>query len=556
MYTTMIKRESELPMLNSVEKSSISYYKVWLKEIFKPRYRRRTIYNKGAILILVWSFLATNLVYFIRYAATTTYSSLVYYIALSIGVLLIPVAGWLADVSYGRYKIVQWSMWTMWIGSMLLAGGLVIIQLLELQNGPYLKLVLIFLIPLGIGCGGFQANVIQFGVDQLVDASSDEVKVFIIWYVWTYISGQVTASLTLYYVSIDRYKLLSLSLLVCANLSVAMSTNLLCRNVLIREPSARNTFKMVHKVITYAVKNKQPRQRSAFTYWEDKIPSRIDLGKKKYGGPFTTEQVEDVKTLFRVLFIVLVVAALLGTTDEQYESTKIYFQNMLRFDDSHLSSYVYYNFYFIAGTVLIPLNEILIYPLFSRCLPGFNSYWKCIIGVLLYFFRYLILVALLTYTRQDLNVHLSNNSTVTVVPCIFYDSHSGPLNRTLDSRWIFLLEFLSISSVLFFYIGSIEFYCAQIPYTMKGLVVGIFYGLSGIFVLVSQSLSLPFKARSLAWGNDTLSCGFWYLITRMTCTVIMIVIAAVVMRCYKTRKREDILPNEHVFAEAYYSRDT
>jgi hypothetical protein len=90
---------------------------------------------------------------------------------------------------------------------------------------------------------------------------------------------------------------------------------------------------------------------------------------------------------------------------------------------------------------------------------------------------------------------------------------------------------------------------------MKGLVVGIFYGLSGLFVLVSQALSLPFKAQSLAWGIDTLSCGFWYLTTRMSCTVIIIVIVAVVMRCYKTRKREDLLPNEHIFAEAYYSRD-
>ena len=27
-----------------------------------------------------------------------------------------------------------------------------------------------------------------------------------------------------------------------------------------------------------------PVQRSAFTYWEDSIPARIDLGKSKYGG--------------------------------------------------------------------------------------------------------------------------------------------------------------------------------------------------------------------------------------------------------------------------------
>ena len=31
------------------------------------------------------------------------------------------------------------------------------------------------------------------------------------------------------------------------------------------------------------------------------IPSRIDLGKSNCGGPFTTEQVEDVKTFFGFL---------------------------------------------------------------------------------------------------------------------------------------------------------------------------------------------------------------------------------------------------------------
>ena len=55
----------------------------------------------------------------------------------------------------------------------------------------------------------------------------------------------------------------------------------------------------------YAIKNKQPRCRRAFTYCEDDLPSRIDFGKSKYGGPFTTEQVEDVKTFFRLLPIIL-----------------------------------------------------------------------------------------------------------------------------------------------------------------------------------------------------------------------------------------------------------
>ena len=46
---------------------------------------------------------------------------------------------------------------------------------------------------------------------------------------------------------------------------------------------------------------KIPVQRSAFTYCEDDLPSGLDLGKEKYGGCFTTEQVEDVKAFYGIL---------------------------------------------------------------------------------------------------------------------------------------------------------------------------------------------------------------------------------------------------------------
>ena len=38
--------------------------------------------------------------------------------------------------------------------------------------------------------------------------------------------------------------------------------------------------------------------------------SRLDLAKERYGGPFTTEQVEDVKSFWNILTILL---ALVGT---------------------------------------------------------------------------------------------------------------------------------------------------------------------------------------------------------------------------------------------------
>ena len=67
---------------------------------------------------------------------------------------------------------------------------------------------------------------------------------------------------------------------------------------------------MIWRVMKYAWKHKYPVRRSAFTYNENP-PSRLDLAKERYGGPFTTEQVEDVKSFWNILTILL---ALLGTS--------------------------------------------------------------------------------------------------------------------------------------------------------------------------------------------------------------------------------------------------
>jgi len=48
------------------------------------------------------------------------------------------------------------------------------------------------------------------------------------------------------------------------------------------------------------------------TYWEDTPVSRINLGKKNYGGPFTNEKVEDVKTFLRVSVLFFGVTFYLG----------------------------------------------------------------------------------------------------------------------------------------------------------------------------------------------------------------------------------------------------
>ena len=71
------------------------------------------------------------------------------------------------------------------------------------------------------------------------------------------------------------------------------------------EQASRKPLRLIYNVLKYSYNHKQPERRSALTYWESGIPSCIDLGKHKDGGPFTYEQVESVKTVFRLLLLMM-----------------------------------------------------------------------------------------------------------------------------------------------------------------------------------------------------------------------------------------------------------
>ena len=67
-------------------------------------------------------------------------------------------------------------------------------------------------------------------------------------------------------------------------------------------------------------------------------------------------------------------------------------------------------------------------------------------------------------------------------------------------------------------VGGIEFYCSQVPYSMKGLLLGSVYGMAFIIVGLFQLLVIPFSIKSVIWGVGTLSCEFWHQLTLYTIT--------------------------------------
>ena len=139
------------------------------------------------------------------------------------------------------------------------------------------------------------------------DASAENITCFLVWYVFS-IFGGFWVSKTLLPTRTTCVDPLSVWawIIPCLVPSVCMAIVcctifLLAPKYLIVEPKSPQSLKTIYCVLKFAAKHKVPINRSAFTYWEEDLPSRLDLGKLRYGGPFTTEQVEDVKTFFKIL---------------------------------------------------------------------------------------------------------------------------------------------------------------------------------------------------------------------------------------------------------------
>ena len=243
----------------------------------KPSYKPRRVKNKGAILVLVWNYLIMTIFRLLvnHYLAKYHY----YWVVLG---LTPPIAGWLADARIGRYKMIRCSIWIMWIAAVSATVSSVTAELVKMYASIDIKVKLVLLLFMATGLGAYQPNIIQFGLDQLQDASTTEITSFIVWYVWTILSAGLTADYVFTCLS-ERLGTIE-SLLVCSSLTLALTLLICCNQWLSKEPACANPFKHVYKVLKYAIKNKQPRHRSAFTYCEDEHPSRIDFGKNKYGG--------------------------------------------------------------------------------------------------------------------------------------------------------------------------------------------------------------------------------------------------------------------------------
>ena len=428
----------------------------------------------------------------------------------------------------------------LWI-AVIASNTIIALQYYYVKNAATSTILAVFTTIGVAGSAGIIVNSLQFGIDQLTDASSSEITSYISWYTWNFMLastiGVIFSNCLIRYTSLS-YFVLPLS---C---TLSILSDCCFSHWLVKEPVTNNPLKLIYQVLKYAVKNKYPRLRSAFTYWEDKPYSRIDLGKNKYGGPFTIEQVEDVKTFFRILAVFgfctpmfILFSSLQNLLDIQYLDNQF-----LHIKSCYYQTFIFHLDYIII-VFLVPVIEFTLYPLLMKCprCINFSTRGRFILGIFVIILYELHLLGIELVVTQTSDLH---NST-----CFYVNE------ETVSLYWLIPPKVLYGISAYILLTSSVEFIAAQAPYSMRGLLFGIGILLCGLSAALSILCYLLVKiSRKYYTQSNGANCELWFYGCILFFTIIILCAVFIVNMRYTLRRRDEDLPNEQKFAVDYYEK--
>ena len=316
---------------------------------------------------------------------------------------------------------------------------------------------------------------------------------------------------------------------------------------LVIEPAQHNNpVKLIWRVIKYAWKHKQPVRRSAFTFGESPL-SRLDLAKERYGGQFTTVQVEDVKSFLYILSILLGIFGY-GLLDTKSKILDQYLGVMRMKNSTHYnvmeSALLIYPLTIPYSLILfaVPLYQFIMVPFFSCFIPSMlKRMWIGLITVLVES----IMTSLISYMiNHDFgNASINEDICLSFIDNITFENRLQPDELTLPFYIMFVPQFFSGISTFLVVFTSIEFILAQGPRTMQGLLIGIWYMYFSIFCV------------HLTLASSPLGCSWEYYAIKTGVVFISVIVYTIAAYKYKYRQRNELSDvNERVIITEYTER--
>ena len=509
------------------------------------------VHSKGALVVLTTSILLSTTT-IMGGLLTKLIENFSYVIVAAVGLYYIsyPLLGLLGE-KWIRYKVLLIGIILLSVGFFISMATLVTLYFVHLNSIAVVGICLVVSFPYFFGYGIFQANVIQFGTDQLQFAPSQELSSFVYWVLYidffllalTLLSASMMKSFfykhSFYFIfsGIFGYGVL---IVIIAVLSFCCFK----RHLVIERAQHNNPIKLIWKVLRYAWTHKQPVRRSAFTYGEAP-PSRLDLCKERYGGPFTTVQVEDVKSFLHILSIVLTIFGY-GFLDTKSKISEHYLiinqhdaQNSLM--ESLLLTYPL-AVHSLVIVFAVPLYQFVIIPFFSHCIPSMlKRIWIGLVALLVES----IMTTLISYfmTKDIRNALIINNLCLNYTNNITFQNELQSDELTLPFYIMAIPQFFSGVSALLVHFTSFEFILAQGPRTMQGLLIGIWYINNSIFTI------------HLTVSNSSLGCEWEYYAFKTTVVFISVIVYTIAAYKYKYRQRNELSDvNERVIIAEYTER--
>ena len=326
-----------------------------------------------------------------------------------------------------------------------------------------------------------------------------------------------------------------------------------------------NPCKVIIKVLIFAGKHKYPLCRSAFTFADDEKPTRLDFAKEKFGGPFTTEQVEDTKSFFKVCAVLLalgpvftmdIFSSYMGLMLFGYHTSNIQFvNNTLEFPDQCSSWALIWSgsLKYISGTLLFPVYIWLIFSYLHKRIP--KMFIRLFVGIILYWLGSLCLLV------TDLGGHITfaEKYNFSTGLCMFEGNIRSTSYGHLGMHWAVMLlpSILLGLGPLVIKTTALEFISAQSPHFMKGLIVGLLFAVIGLFELVGALALIPFSVKEV-WDTTfmrenppVMNCGFGYLVFTLIIAFIGFVLFVIVAKKYTYRVRDDKPYNQSQVEEIF-----
>jgi uncharacterized membrane protein len=133
------------------------------------------------------------------------------------------------------------------------------------------------------------------------------------------------------------------------------------------------------------------------------------------------------------------------------------------------------------------------------------------------------------------------------IECMFtQNGHNN--SKIIEGLFVSLTLALALFLV---YKSRYEFICAQAPYNMTSLLIGLTFMLQTLLRIPGEVL---FTAFSNKWYKvlETSTCGVWFYLANLLMAILITVLLFLVVRRYKGRERDEITESQMLVEDIYY----